>query len=150
MARPKARQGSLDNKSDDLKDRELAFDKVMGRRIQKARQARDAEGQAAFKGTLRGPESHWQHSDKNFSQESVAMRLGFSKSWLSKIERGTRSLSVFHAHLLAEALKVDPLEFVGPLTPEETAFVNLELRETKAARAAAERRVGPLKSPRRA
>ena len=77
------------------------------------------------------------------------MRLGFSKSWLSKIERGTRSLSVFHAHLLAEALKVDPTEFVGPLTAEEEAFVDTEVRETKEARAAAERRVGRLKTPRR-
>ena len=63
------------------------------------------------------------------------MRLGFSKSWMSKIEQGTRSLSVFHAHGLAEALGVDPLRFLGPLTGAEEASVAREVEEIQAKRA---------------
>src|SRR5829696_5037215 len=47
MARPKAREGPQAPAWNEFKDRERAFDKVLGRRVQKARQERDAEGQAS-------------------------------------------------------------------------------------------------------
>jgi transcriptional regulator with XRE-family HTH domain len=44
--------------------------------------------------------------EKNISQEELANELGFSQSYITKVETGTVNLSISHVVALAKRLKI--------------------------------------------
>ncbi|MBA3670399.1 MAG: helix-turn-helix transcriptional regulator [Gemmatimonadaceae bacterium] len=73
----------------------------------------------------------------DFSQAALAPRLHRSQGWLSKIENGERTVSVFCVHLIAHSLGADPLLLLGPLTRDERTAIRAEKRILAEERAAA-------------
>ncbi|WP_435830252.1 helix-turn-helix domain-containing protein [Micromonospora echinospora] len=58
---------------------------------------------------------------RRMTQQMLADRLGKSKSWVDKIERGVRTLDRLSVlRELAEALRVDPVVLLGSSTPSAT------------------------------
>ncbi|MBY0491351.1 MAG: helix-turn-helix transcriptional regulator [Gemmatimonadaceae bacterium] len=117
-----------------LADEAKAWDWLVGRRIQALREARRERARAASlafvpTGRARAPESPQQ-----FSQLELARRLGFSQSWLAKIERGNRALTIFEAHHIAAGLEVDASLIVGPPTAEERNGMDAVVRDVQRAR----------------
>ena len=53
------------------------------------------------------------------TQEDLAGELGRPQSYVSKYERGERRLDVVEFFDVAEAIGIDPLEFLGNLNPEQ-------------------------------
>lgn len=51
-------------------------------------------------------------SEAGLTQEQVASRLGQHFTWISKIERGTRRMDVVEMCDIAEAMGIDPVEFL--------------------------------------
>ena len=52
---------------------------------------------------------------RRMSQQVFADRLGKSKSWVDKVERGVRRLDKFSViHEIAEVLQIDPQLLIGP------------------------------------
>lgn len=109
----------------EITDEATAWDWLIGRRIQALREARRAETRSMDFGPRRGHSSVWGTDYRNFSQSALASRLGFSQSWLAKIEQGTRSVTVFEAHHIAEGLGADPMAILGPPTESEQAQMNV-------------------------
>ncbi|MEV0327493.1 helix-turn-helix transcriptional regulator [Micromonospora echinospora] len=59
---------------------------------------------------------------RRMTQQMLADRLGRSKSWVDKVERGVRTLDRFSViQDLAEVLRVDPVVLLGRTTPLSTA-----------------------------
>ncbi|SCE97792.1 Helix-turn-helix domain-containing protein [Micromonospora echinospora] len=59
---------------------------------------------------------------RRMTQQMLADRLGKSKSWVDKVERGVRALDRFSViQDLAEVLRVDPVVLLGRTTPPSTA-----------------------------
>nr|CAA6808135.1 MAG: Unknown protein [uncultured Thiotrichaceae bacterium] len=49
-------------------------------------------------------------SDRNLSQEKLALICGLDRTYISGIERGTRNVSLLNIAKVAEALAVSPSE----------------------------------------
>ncbi|ROO59220.1 helix-turn-helix protein [Micromonospora sp. Llam0] len=57
---------------------------------------------------------------RRMTQQVFADRIGRSKSWVEKVERGVRRLDRFSLiRQVAEVLRVDPAELIGPDRPSE-------------------------------
>ena len=57
---------------------------------------------------------------RQMTQQVLADRIGRSKSWVEKVERGVRRLDRFSLiRQVAEVLRVDPAELIGPARPSE-------------------------------
>lgn len=52
--------------------------------------------------------------DRSLTQEELAFRAEVDRSYISKIEQGTRSASVVLLGKLAKALNVEPSAFLAP------------------------------------
>ncbi len=113
----------------EISDKEQAWNRVIGARIRRLRESKVLAARGKDLGPRRGPYSGWKNSAANFSQTAFAERLGFTQSWLAKIERGNRAITVFEAHYIAEGLGVDPAEILGPLSPEESDLMNERMAE---------------------
>jgi transcriptional regulator with XRE-family HTH domain len=118
-------------------DGQRALDSVIGKRLRSAREVRQAEGLDSYQSPRRGSGNNWPHSDKNFSQASFAARLGHTQSWLAKIERGQRAITLFDIHLIAHGLEIDPQALLGPLTSEERKEMHHTLSDLTRARSRA-------------
>lgn len=49
---------------------------------------------------------------KGLSQEKLAFEAGLDRTYISSVERGRRNISLLNIYRIAEALKVDPREFI--------------------------------------
>jgi transcriptional regulator with XRE-family HTH domain len=93
--------------------------------------------------------AHWRNR-RRLTQQMLADRLGKSKSWVDKVERGVRSLDRFSVILdVAEVLRVDPAVLTGGDAPPSTAVADLDALRAALARyptvpAAPVARVGEL------
>lgn len=69
--------------------------------------------------------------ERGFSQEELALRSGFSKSYIQKFEEGQREIKSSQMSQLAEALSIDITEIIRPLEYVSSEFVvkNIEFRE---------------------
>jgi transcriptional regulator with XRE-family HTH domain len=118
-----------------IADEAKAWDWLVGRRIQQAREARRQEARDAAEGAVtRGMGLNLVERPKDFAQAGVAARLGFSQSWLAKIEQGSRSLTVFEAHHIAGGLEIDPLVLLGPPSAAERTAMDAIVRDIGRAR----------------
>ena len=54
---------------------------------------------------------------KGLSQEALSIKAGLTRSYLSKIERGTARCGLEVFFLIAQALEVDPAELISDLPP---------------------------------
>lgn len=52
---------------------------------------------------------------KGFSQEALAFKAGFDRTYISLVERGKRNLSLLNICRFAEALDVSPAELLNDL-----------------------------------
>lgn len=80
--------------------------------------------------------AYWRRR-RRMSQQVFADRLGKSKSWVDKVERGVRRLDKFSLiHDIAEVLQVEPQLFTGrepERRPGEQVIGTLEIAEIRAA-----------------
>lgn len=118
-------------------DEENAWDRILGRRLKGAREARMRGASATTPSRRRSGTSGSRAVEGAFTQESLAPRLHRTQGWLSKIENGERTVSVYCVYLIAEALGADPLELLQPLTKAERTSIAAEKRALMAERAAA-------------
>jgi len=51
---------------------------------------------------------------KQISQEALGEKAGFHRTFVSHVERGTRSLSLDNIERLAQALEIDPVQLFAP------------------------------------
>ncbi|WFE43323.1 helix-turn-helix domain-containing protein [Verrucosispora sp. WMMD1129] len=71
---------------------------------------------------------------RRMTQQGLADRLGKSKSWVDKVERGARRLDKFSViQAIAEVLRVDPAVLLGQPTPPAGVGVPDGLDEVRAA-----------------
>lgn len=56
--------------------------------------------------------------ERGLTQEQLEARSGFSQQYLSDLERGRRNPTVVTLFEIAQALGVDPREFLRPEEPE--------------------------------
>jgi ribosome-binding protein aMBF1 (putative translation factor) len=117
-----------------LADEAKAWDWLIGRRIQVLRELRREQSRGVSDGPKRGPESTWLFSKLNFSQAALAARLGYSQSWLAKIEQGNRSVTVHEAHLIAQGLEVEPEAILGSPSPDERQEMDAVIQDVQRAR----------------
>ncbi len=121
----------------ETKDYQRAWDRLVGRRIRAAREQAKEEEQVERKSgapSSRTPRPIWMPSPTVSSQEAVAGYVARTQSWLSKLERGERSISVGDAHLFANHFGVNALEIVGPANPEEQVRFELDIEDIRRAR----------------
>jgi transcriptional regulator with XRE-family HTH domain len=137
-ARPKPTAAEVLRAAEWLKvaDEAKAWDWLVGRRIQQLREtrrqeAREAEERAARR---RQPLVRGERV-KDFSQSGVAFLLGFSQSWLAKIEQGNRSVTVFEAHHIAKGLNADPDMLLQAPSDEEREGMDRVVRDIQRGRA---------------
>jgi transcriptional regulator with XRE-family HTH domain len=117
-------------------DEAKAWDWLVGRRIQQLRETRRQEARAAEeRAARRGRGLVLGERPKDFSQSGVAFRLGFSQSWLAKIEQGNRSLTVFEAHHIAHGLNATPDVLLQTPSDEERKGMDRVVRDIQRARA---------------
>jgi len=69
--------------------------------------------------------------ERGFSQEDLAMRANFSKSYIQKFEDGQREIKSSQLAQLSEALSIDISDIISPLEYISNEFVikNIEFRE---------------------
>lgn len=116
-------------------DEAKAWDWLVGRRIQQLREARRHEARAAEeRAARRGVGLERGERPKDFSQFAVASRLGFSQSWLGKIEQGNRSVTVFEAHHIAAGLKANPDVLLSAPSDDERTEMDRVIRDIQRAR----------------
>ncbi|WP_229398277.1 helix-turn-helix domain-containing protein [Micromonospora okii] len=78
--------------------------------------------------------AHWR-SRRRLTQQMLADRLGKSKSWVDKVERGVRSLDRFSVILdVAEVLRVDPSILMVGAAPPSTAVAGVDALRAALAR----------------
>ena len=74
---------------------------------------------------------------RRMTQQVFADRIGKSKSWVDKVERGVRRLDRFSLiHQIAQVLRVDPAELVGAAGPTTSAGAGPAVPGVSAVRAA--------------
>lgn len=121
----------------ETKDHQHAWNRLVGHRVRAVREQiqreerRQRDAEAPGRG---GREPRWMRSVTKSSQQAIAASIARTQSWLSKLERGERSISVGDAYLFAEYFGVDPLRFVGPPTAEERKRFDLDLQDIRRAR----------------
>ncbi|WBB76107.1 helix-turn-helix transcriptional regulator [Micromonospora sp. WMMD1128] len=86
---------------------------------------------------------------RRMTQQMLADRLGKSKSWVDKVERGVRALDRYSViQEIAEVLRVDPAVLLDPRRPAPTAASGLDgVEAVRAALARYHRPAGPTAPP---
>ncbi|MCE2903122.1 MAG: helix-turn-helix domain-containing protein [Gemmatimonas sp.] len=119
-----------------IADEAKAWDWLVGRRIQQLRETRRQDARAAEeRAARRGLGLVLGERPKDFSQSGVASLLGFSQSWLAKIEQGSRSVTVFEAHHIAKGHKANPDVLLQAPSDEERKGMDRVVRDIQRARA---------------
>ncbi len=118
----------------EIADQAKAWNWLIGRRIQALREEKKKKGLSKAVGPRRGVHSSWGSNPENFSQDAFARRLGFSQSWLAKIEQGHRPVTVFEAHYIAKGLDVDPEEILRPPSEQERRAMSRIIADIERAR----------------
>ncbi|MEU0153932.1 helix-turn-helix domain-containing protein [Micromonospora fulviviridis] len=71
---------------------------------------------------------------RRLTQQMLADRLGKSKSWVDKVERGARALDRFSViQDIARVLRVEPAALLGPVTGTPSTAAALDLEPVRAA-----------------
>lgn len=121
----------------ETKDHQRAWDRLVGRRIRGVREEiqQKEQGERKAKANERlSPEPIWLRTSTVSSQQAVARCVARTQSWLSKLERGERSISVGDAYLFAKHFDVDPLRIVGPPSPAERERLDRDAADIRRAR----------------
>lgn len=113
----------------ETKDRQHAWIRLVGRRIRAIRDETRANEKSPP-----GADPRWLRTKSEASQQAIAASVARTQSWLSKLERGERSISVGDAYLFARHFDVDPLSIVGPPTEAEQQHLDLDVADIRKAR----------------